>query len=392
MGILALFLVSCGLEPQIKVNGKDELDKLKGPETGSVESSLKSQADQAEAAHDYKRAAQIYKQLADTHADKNIYQLDLADDLRRAGDNDGALRTLDALLKKEPDNAGALEVKGLTLMAAGEFPEAGTTLGQAMKIDPKRWRTLNGIGILFAMKGKYDGAIAYFQAALDVSTDNPSVLNNAALTYAIDRQFPRAYDAFERARRHLQADSPELKHLDLNRALVYAVDGKLDEAEQAAAPHLTKEALYNNMGFYSALAKNNEQARVYLNMALTQSPTYYERAWKNLGALSSGDNATGNGVPPETSMPVVAPSPEGALKQQGAPQAGVPLSDIPESMPLHSDPASPYAGTVGAAPSAGAATPTASEKTNTDAPQINPDVILLKKPKETSVPTVTPTE
>ena len=40
------------------------------------------------------------------------------------------------------------------------------------------------------------------------------------------------------------------------------------------------------MGFYSYLAKNNELAKGYLNMALTQSPTYYERAWKNMGALT----------------------------------------------------------------------------------------------------------
>ncbi len=48
IGILALFLVSCGLEPQMKVNGKDELDRLKGPDTGTIEGTLHTQADQAE--------------------------------------------------------------------------------------------------------------------------------------------------------------------------------------------------------------------------------------------------------------------------------------------------------------------------------------------------------
>lgn len=346
MGILSLLLVSCSVLPDPKLDAKGELSKLKGANVDTIESVQRSQAEKAVAVGDFKRAASAYKQLTDKYPNNDTYQLALADNLRRAGDDKDALGIMDALLKKEPNNAGALEIKGLTLMSTGEFPEAGQALGQAMKSDPKRWRTLNGIGILFAMKGKYDGAMAYFQEALNVSTDNPSILNNAALTYAINHQFPRAYESFERAKRHMDAESKDLKRIDLNLALVYAVDGKLDEAQAVAAPHLSKEGLYNNMGFYAYLSKNNEMAKSYLNMALTQSPTYYERAWKNLGALTGDQNASANVAPQpmpagaqySSDMSAAAPSAQ-------APQpAAIPLSDIPESKPLHSDAAAPFAG------------------------------------------------
>jgi len=326
---MALFLASCDeLAPQIKPKDRAALAALKGPDTGHIEGVLNAQASQAAAMGDFKRAAQTYKQLVDKYPDKTEYKLGLAESLRRAGDNVSSLTITDEILAKDSKNAAALENKGLALMGTGEFAEAGTAFGEVMKTDPNRWRTLNGIGILFAMKGKYDGAVAYFQAALNVSTDNPSVLNNAALTYAIDRQFYRAYDAFGRAKRHLEPGSAEMKRIDLNLALVYAVDGKLDEAEQTATPHLSKEALYNNMGYYSTLAKNTELAKTYLNMALTQSPTYYERAWKNLGALT-GENTT---MPPLENPPA-ANSPSAGGAQQAPMPNEMPVSAIPESKP-----------------------------------------------------------
>jgi Flp pilus assembly protein TadD len=295
---LAFLLCSCSLEPQSKFDAKAALNQLKGPETGTMDDALLLQAHQAESSGDYKQAAQTYKLLADKDPKNIVYKLSLADNLRRAGDNDTALRVVDLVIEKDPHNAEAYEDKGLCLMNTGEFADAGKAFGEAMKYDKKRWRTLNAIGILFAMKNKDQDAFDYYQAALDVSTDNPSVLNNMGLTLAMDKQYDKSIEALERARRHVPNDSPQVKNIDLNLALVFAIDGRLDAAEQTAAPHLTKEGLYNNMGFYAYLAKNTDMAKGYLNMALTQSPVYYERAWKNL-SLVSGDalsdpNASGD--------------------------------------------------------------------------------------------------
>lgn len=288
IGLFALLLSGCGIVPQVDLS-KKQLAELKGPDTGSINASLQTQAHQAEDQGDFKRAAQILRQLVDKNPDNLDYSVSLADDLRRSGDNENALKTLDELLKKNPNNVGALESKGLCLMNTGEFPEAGAAFGKVMKADPTRWRTLNAIGILFAMKNMIPESTAYYNAALGQSTDNPRVLNNLALTQAMDRQYDKAIETFTKARRHAQEGTNEPKSIDLNLALVYAIMGKLDLAEQTAAPHLSKAGLYNNMGFYAYLARNNDLAKSYLNMALTQSPTYYERAWKNLSAIS-GDN------------------------------------------------------------------------------------------------------
>ncbi|HEU5046717.1 MAG TPA: tetratricopeptide repeat protein [Rickettsiales bacterium] len=295
INILAATSLTCLLSscvPTPTLNGRAELAKLEGPKVGTVDKALENQANQAVSNGDYKRAAQVYKQLSDEHPDDKHYMIALADNLRRSGENDSALKVSDVLLRKYPDDAEALEVKGLSLMNVGEFTTASKTFAKVMKNDKRRWRTLNAIGILFAIKKMEPQAIEYYKAALEINPTNAGILNNLGLAYAMGHQYNECVDAFTRARGQLESGSPELSKIDLNFALAYATFGKLDAAEQMAAPHLSKPGLYNNMGFYAYISKNRDLSKVYLNKALTQDPIYYDRAWKNL-AIVNGDNSIG---------------------------------------------------------------------------------------------------
>jgi hypothetical protein len=66
--------------------------------------------------------------------------------------------------------------------------------------------------------------------------------------------------------------------------------GNMSAAQRIAEKHLPAGALENNLGFYAHLANDQELAKSYLNMALTGTPVYYERAWKNLDIVAKGDN------------------------------------------------------------------------------------------------------
>jgi hypothetical protein len=46
------------------------------------------------------------------------------------------------------------------------------------------------------------------------------------------------------------------------------------------------------MGLYAHLAKDDQMAKSYLNMALTESKTYYGKAWENLEAVSGVNGNT----------------------------------------------------------------------------------------------------
>ncbi len=309
---LLLLLSACNPLPEDKTA---EINKLPAPVVGGgVNDTLKAQAEQAAVGGDYNRAAQNYKQLVDREPQNKDYTLAFADSLRRAGNYQAAVTLLNPYIDANPSDAVALETRGLSLMSLGSIVEAGKDFEQALAIDPTRWRTLNAVGVLFTMKNKIKEAIAYFDESLVHNPDNASALNNRGLALAMEGRYEEAVQSFQRTKYNLRIGSPDMKQVDMNLALVYAISGRLDDAERVASQYLGKAALYNNMAVYAQLSKNPELSRSYLDMALTQSPVYYERAWKNLGAIP--DNAAMDNVTPKSVF--LSKKTEAEIKQKSA--------------------------------------------------------------------------
>jgi len=273
------------------------LDKMGGPEVNGVNGTLEKQAKDAMAAGDITRAGQFYQQLLGSekasNEDKLRYKLGLSECLRRSGQYEKALSAYEEILKDEPKNLDAQEGRGLSLMALGKDTDAGRAFSEIMEKDTKRWRTLNALGILFVTKNMVPEANAYFTEALKYSPDNPSVLNNVGLSQAVDKNYPRAIAALEQASR-VAGSGEKRKQVDLNLALVYGVSGDLDTARDIASRYLEGPTLSNNMGLYAHLAKDDALAKTYLNMALTDSSSFYERAWNNLDLV---EKTSGPAVP-----------------------------------------------------------------------------------------------
>ncbi len=263
---------------------------MEQPTVKGINDTQEDMAKEAMQAGDFGRAAQFYQQLIATEKgtpeQQMRYRLGMAEAARRLGDNAAALNMYQDLRGKYPANLDVTEGYGLTLMASGKISDAGQAFSEVVEKDPKRWRTLNALGILFVTKNMIPEATAYFTEANNQSPDNPAVLNNAGLSFAVDRNFPRAIEALQHASR--VSKSPlQRKQVELNLALIYGVSGDFDMAREVAGKHLEGPALENNLGLYAHLAKNDALAKSYLNMALTQSTTYYERAWENLDAVSN---------------------------------------------------------------------------------------------------------
>lgn len=286
--ITPLILAACDPRPQSQVDPAAFLGKLmesEGPQVDGVDATLLSSAKQAEEKREYQRAVQFYQQLMDKDKDSEVYILGLADNLRRLGQYNEASARYSALIVKNPDNLDALEGKGLCLLNKGDFDDASDLFKEILAKDNNRWRSLNAAGILFALKEMPKEALSYYDQALKVKPDEPAVLNNVGLTMAMMKNYPHAIDALTRAGRKLLDTDPQKKRADLNLALVYGLSGNMEKAEQVARRHLKESALNNNLGFYAYLADNQELAKAYLNNALSGSPVFYEKAWKNLEAI-----------------------------------------------------------------------------------------------------------
>jgi Flp pilus assembly protein TadD len=262
------------------------LEEVKGPEVPGMKEALLNGAKQAEAARNYASAAQFYGQLVEKYPDEPEYAFQMAEAMRKAGAYEDALVAYTAVEAKEDYRIRALEGAGLTMMAQGDFDEAGDKLADVMAADTTRWRTINAIGILFTVKQMYPEARQYFAEAMVQAPKNVAVRNNMGLMEALAKQYDEAVRLLKEAGDMAGKDPQQKMRTDLNLALVYAIKGDLQLAERAAMPHLTEAQLLNNMGYYAYLAEDDQLAKSYLNMALTSSPRHYEKAWQNLETLN----------------------------------------------------------------------------------------------------------
>lgn len=295
-GLLAVSMAACTPKPRGSEDRQKLLNEMKGPDVDSIKGSLLKQVDEAVKLGDLKRAQAMMKQLVDKEPNDTALLLQYADLQRKNGQFDDAIKTFDVILTKDAGSLDAKEGKALALLAKGELTDSGNMFGEVLKVDPKRWRSLNAVGILFAMKNMQNEANSYFQEALKQSNNSVAVMNNIALSKAFNHDFDGAVAMLSEARAKLPEDSPEIRQISLNLALVYGIMGRMDDVQRVSEKYLSEEQLYNNLGFYAILAKDENLAKTYLNMALTQSPKYYERAWENLDMISSGSSPGSNGA------------------------------------------------------------------------------------------------
>ncbi|MFM9890284.1 MAG: tetratricopeptide repeat protein [Rickettsiales bacterium] len=292
----SLLLTACD-DPTVKqwFDPDRTFASLPQPEIKGINATEEQLAIEATQKGDFKRASQFYEQLVGSKkgSPEEVlrYKLGLAESARRLGENDRALAMFSQLTKENPDNLDAHEGRALTLTATGKTTDAGREFSDILAKDPKRWRTLNALGILFTSKNMIPEAMAYYTEALKYSPDNVAVLNNVGLAQAIDRQYAAAIEALGQASR-LSKSPAQRQQVDLNLAMVYGASGDLDTASDVAGKYLSGPALDNNLGLYAHLSKNDALAKTYLNMALSQSPVYYERAWENLDVVNDSDSGT----------------------------------------------------------------------------------------------------
>ncbi len=323
--LLALVLATaCSGGPESIIDGQAFLSKLEGPKVPTIQDSVTQSARDAEKQGDFKTAAQLYRQVLDKHPnDKNI-QLAIADATRRSGDFEGAIPMYDEVLKNDPAMIAAKEGKALALISKGDFETPGPLLEEVLKVDGTRWKTLNALGILFSTRNLNTEAQQYFREALKHNPGSTSVLNNLALAQALDRNFDGAIATLDEAGKLMQQGSQERKRVDLNMALIYAIAGKFDDAKAIAETHYSGAELNNNLGLYAHLAKDDDMAKTYLNMALTESKTFYAKAWDNLQSIDGNSSGKSKKTKPdakEEPKEEVKPKDSGKLEKQDKPAA-----------------------------------------------------------------------
>jgi Flp pilus assembly protein TadD len=262
------------------------LDGKNGEMPGSaiIEQEQSKEAAAAFDGRDYVKAATLYGTLVENYPANVGYRLKSADSLRLAGDPAKARSIYDAVLADAPADSSraisALEGKGLCFMQEANFKEATKVLSTVLAKDAMRWKTINALGVTLSLSQRTKEAIEYYQLALQLTTNQPAVLNNMGLTYALAGDFKKGSATLEKA--IAAAVGEQKKPIALNLALVYGISGRMGEAEKVSTPYLTKAAIYNNLGYYAMLANDKALSRSYLEKALATSSSHYQKAFDNM--------------------------------------------------------------------------------------------------------------
>jgi len=181
--------------------------------------------------------------------------LGYANALKAIGSRDRALEVLTAAYRANQDNGEISAELGRLALDMNRLDIAQQTLKVAEAQGVKDWKTLSAQGTLRAKRGQYAEAQQYFLAALQEQPDAVSVINNLALSYALDGKADKSEELLRKAVAGGQGD----KRVRQNLAMVLGLQGKFEEARQVASVDMTEQEAKSSMAYMRNMLANPTQ-------------------------------------------------------------------------------------------------------------------------------------
>lgn len=170
-----------------------------------------------------------------------------ANALESVGQKQEALSVYQKLADSDPGNAKLTGLYGRKLAAAGQSEQAIPVLESAEAKGDTDWRVPSALGSLYDQQGLYQKAREEYRKALATDPENFTVMNNLAMSYALEGNLKeaeaelRAADALPRSK-----SEPRIRQ---NLALVVGLQGRFDEATKLAQEDLPPEQVQENMAY-----------------------------------------------------------------------------------------------------------------------------------------------
>jgi Flp pilus assembly protein TadD len=165
--------------------------------------------------------------------------------LRRAGQRAQAVAVLEKASIENPRNKAVLGAYGRALAEAGNYEQALEVLDRAHTPDQPDWHILSAEGAVLDQMGRHADAQRYYLTALKNVADEPSVLSNVGLSYALSKNLREAEATLRRA----AAQHPVDSRVRQNLALVVGLQGRFAEAENIARADLPADEAAANAAY-----------------------------------------------------------------------------------------------------------------------------------------------
>jgi Flp pilus assembly protein TadD len=171
--------------------------------------------------------------------------LHYAQALRATGQSAQALAVLQRASIENPHNEEVLGEYGRALSENGDYQQAFDVLNRAHTPDQPNWRILSAQGAVLDQMGRHAEAQRYYLTALRIVPNEPSVLSNLGLSYALTHDLLDA----EKVLRQAVAQHPVDPRVQQNLALVVGLEGRFAEAESIASNDLPPDEAAANVAY-----------------------------------------------------------------------------------------------------------------------------------------------
>jgi len=171
--------------------------------------------------------------------------MNYAQALRATDQRAQAVAVLEQASIRNPHSMPLLGAYGRALAEAGDYNQALDVLGRAHTPDQPDWRILNAQGAVLDQLGRHAEAQRHYSAALKIVPNDPSILSNLGLSYALTKDLRRAEATLRQALARPSA-TPKVRQ---NLALVVGLQGRFAEAEKIASADLPPDEAAANVGY-----------------------------------------------------------------------------------------------------------------------------------------------
>jgi Flp pilus assembly protein TadD len=165
--------------------------------------------------------------------------------LRAVGQRAQAAAVLEQAALHNQDNRVVLGAYGRALADNGSYQQALEVLNRAHTQDQPDWRILSVQGAVLDQMGRHADAQRQYASALRLMPDEPSVLSNLGLSYALSKKLKEA-EATMRLAAAQRGAEPKVRQ---NLALVVGLQGRFQEAETIAKGDLSPDEAAANVAY-----------------------------------------------------------------------------------------------------------------------------------------------
>jgi Flp pilus assembly protein TadD len=177
--------------------------------------------------------------------------------LRAIGQRAQAAAVLQQASIRNPKDKAVLGAYGRALTEIGNYAQALEVLGRAHSPDQPDWQILNAQGAVLDQMGNHVQARRYYETALKIVPEEPAILSNLGLSYALSKDLVRAETILRRAAANPRAD----KKVRQNLALVLGLQGKFEESERVAASDLPPDEARANIAYLREMIREQDRLK-----------------------------------------------------------------------------------------------------------------------------------